>query len=169
MRLFRLFAGVWLLLACSRLIASESADSKPPPETPAKRSPWLAVPIVSSNPKLGTTGGFLAAYLHKFDADSRVSLFGLTAQYTTTHSLVASAFARASFGADHHRVIGILAFGDIKNDYDDYLGTGQPLKTNETSSRSARVTFTGSRATGSSEGRRQLPTTRCSATRRPTT
>jgi len=57
----------------------------------------MALPVVSSNPKLGTTGGFLTAYLRKFDPDSRVSLFGVTAQYTTTHSLVASLFApRAS-------------------------------------------------------------------------
>jgi outer membrane protein assembly factor BamA len=60
-----------------------------------------------------------------------MSMFGVTAQYTTTNSLVASLFARTSFGRDHHRVIGILAYGNIKNDYDDYLGTGQPLKTND--------------------------------------
>jgi hypothetical protein len=91
----------------------------------------MALPVVSSNPKLGTTGGFLAAYLRMFDPESRVSMFGVTAQYTTTHSLVASLFARTSFGHDHHRVLGVLAYGDIKNDYDDYLGTGQPLKTND--------------------------------------
>jgi hypothetical protein len=115
------------LLACATAILA--ATSVAAADTPAKKSPWLVLPVVSSNPKLGTSGGFLAAYLHKFDSESNVSLFGLTAEYTTTHSLVGSLFARTSFHEDHHRVIGILAYGNIKNDYDDYLGTGQSLKT----------------------------------------
>ena len=94
-------------------------------------SPWLLVPVVSSNPKLGTAFGGLGAYLHVFDPDSQVSLFGLTYQYTSTRSSIAGAFARTSFGADHHRIIAIVGFGYIKNDYEDYLGTGQPLKTDD--------------------------------------
>ena len=96
-----------------------------------RESPWLAVPLVSSNPKLGTSVGVMGAYLRQFDPDSRVSLFGVIYQYTSTHSTVAGAFARTSFGADHHRIVGLAAFGYIKNDYQDYLGTGQPLKTND--------------------------------------
>jgi len=34
-------------------------------------------------------------------------------------------------GADHHRIVLIAIFGLIKNDYDDYLGTGEPLKTDD--------------------------------------
>ena len=63
--------------------------------------------------------------------NSRVSLFGVMYQYTSTHSQIASAFARTSFGADHHRTVTLAVFGHIKNDYDDYLGTGQPLKTDD--------------------------------------
>jgi hypothetical protein len=96
-----------------------------------RSSPWLFVPVVSSNPKLGTSFGAMGAYVRRFDPDSRVSLFGAMYQYTTTDSNVAAAFARASFGADHHRIVGIAAFGFIKNDYEDYLGTGQPLQTND--------------------------------------
>ena len=73
----------------------------------------------------------MGAYLRRFDPSSRVSLFGITYQYTSTHSTVGAAFARASFGADHHRIIGIAGLGFIKNDYDDYLGSGKPLKTND--------------------------------------
>ena len=62
---------------------------------------------------------------------SRVSLFGMSYQYTSTHSQIASAFARASFGADHHRIVALAAFGHIENDYEDYLGTGQPLQTDD--------------------------------------
>ena len=73
----------------------------------------------------------MGAYAHKFDPDSRLSLLGVNVQYSTTHSIVAAAFARTSFQADHQRLTVVAAFGYIKNDYDDYLGTGQPLKTND--------------------------------------
>ena len=90
------------------------------------------MPVVSSSPKLGTSFGGMAAYLHTFDPGSRVSLFGISLSGTTsTHSTVAAAVARTSFGADHHRIVGLATFGLIKNDYEDYLGTGQPLKTND--------------------------------------
>ena len=101
------------------------------PRTKEARSPWLLVPVFSSSPKLGTALGGLGAYMHVFDPESRVSLFGVTYQYTSTHSQIFSAFARTSSGADHHRIVLIAAFGHIKNDYDDYLGTGQPLKTDD--------------------------------------
>ena len=103
----------------------------PPPAAVEAPSPWLLVPVFSSSPKLGTAVGGLGAYMHVFDPASRVSLFGLSYQYTSTHSQIASAFARTSFGADHHRIVTLAVFGHIKNDYDDYLGTGQPLKTED--------------------------------------
>jgi len=139
-------ALAWMLPAIPSTAAGAQEPTPPatatpagPPEKPAAegkgkladRSPWLLVPVVSSNPKLGTSFGGMGAYLHQFDAESQVSLFGLTYQYTTTHSTIAGAFARTSFHEDHHRLVGIAAFGYIKNDYEDYLGTGQPLKTND--------------------------------------
>src|SRR3954465_15416281 len=117
--------------------APATATPTPPPVKPAAegelegRSPWLLVPVVSSNPKLGTSFGGMGAYLHQFDPASQVSLFGITYQYTSTHSTIAGAFARTSFHEDHHRIVGIAAFGYIKNDYEDYLGSGQPLRTND--------------------------------------
>ena len=123
------------------LIAASSGSAyaqQPPPDAPAQpaaeeetRSPWLLVPVFSSSPKLGTAVGGLGAYMHVFDGDSRVSLFGVSYQYTSTHSQIASAFARTSFGADHHRIVALVAFGHIENDYADYLGTGQPLQTED--------------------------------------
>src|SRR5881275_1358253 len=113
---------------------SGPAFAQAPPDASAPKeltSPWLVVPVVSSNPKLGTAVGGLGAYLHAFDPESRVSLFGVMYEYTSTHSQIAVAFARTSFRADHHRVVVITAFGQVKNDYDDYLGTGQPLKTQD--------------------------------------
>jgi hypothetical protein len=121
------------------LALSASAAAQQPPPDPAAQppaafeppSPWLLAPVFSSSPKLGTAGGALGAYLHVFDPGSRVSIFGVMYQYTSTHSQIATAFARTSFGGDHHRVVAIAAFGHIKNDYADYLGTGQPLKTDD--------------------------------------
>ncbi len=128
-----------IILAIVATSAPAFAQSPPPAPAsgtqtgtpPATSSPWLLVPVFSSSPKLGTALGGLGAYLHTFDPDSRVSLFGVTYQYTSTHSQIAAVFARTSFGADHHRVTVIAPFGHIKNNYDDYLGTGQPLKTDD--------------------------------------
>jgi hypothetical protein len=125
------------LLSARCALADDTTPEAPAPSpAPAEKpkgppSPWMLMPIVSSSPKLGTAGGALGAYLHKFDPDSRVSILGVQATYTTTDSLVASAFARTSFGADHHRIIVIGVAGRIRNDYDDYLGTGQPLQTRD--------------------------------------
>ncbi len=71
--------------------------------------------------------------MHTFDPDSQVSpSFGLNYQFTPPRTpSIAAAFVRTSFHADHQRIVGIVIFGYIKNDYDDYLGTGQPLKTND--------------------------------------
>jgi hypothetical protein len=91
----------------------------------------VLAPLVSSSPKLGTSFGALGAYATTFDPKSRLSLFGLMGQYTSTDSIIASVFARTSFSADHHRITALAVLGNIKNDYDDYLGTGQPLKTND--------------------------------------
>ncbi len=104
------------------------ASAQPAPEA---RSPWLLVPMFSSSPKLGTAVGGLGAYMKVFDPASRVSLFGASYRYTSTHSQIFTAFARTSSGADHHRIVAITALGHIKNDYEDYLGTGQPLKTDD--------------------------------------
>jgi hypothetical protein len=126
-----------MLLVVVGLSASAFAQqpSPAPPAQPAaekeSRSPWLLVPMFSSSPKLGTAFGGLGAYMHVFDPKSRVSLFGVSYRYTSTDSQILSLVARTSSGADHHRVVVITALGLIKNDYDDYLGTGQPLKTED--------------------------------------
>ena len=109
--------------------APDASAQKPAAKEAA--SPWLLVPVLSSSPKLGTSGGGLGAYMHKFDEESRVSLFGLSYQYSSTQSQVATLFARTSFSADHHRIVALGMFGQIKNDYEDYLGTGQPLQTED--------------------------------------
>jgi hypothetical protein len=96
-----------------------------------RKSPWLLVPTLSSTPKLGTSAGAMAGYLHYFDPQSQVSIFGLSAQYTSTGSIIAALTAKTSFKADHHRLLVFAVGGNIKNDYDDFLGTGVPLKSED--------------------------------------
>jgi hypothetical protein len=128
----------FLVIVIGLAAAASAYAQQPSPDAPAQpaaekesRSPWLLVPMFSSSPKLGTAFGGLGAYMHVFDENSRVSLFGVSYRYTSTHSQIFSAFARTSSGADHHRVVAITVLGHIENDYDDYLGTGQPLKTSD--------------------------------------
>jgi hypothetical protein len=135
--MLRTFIATLALLTAMAARTPASAQ-QPPPDPAASQttaaeppSPWLIAPLFSSSPKLGTAGGGIGAYLRVFDPGSRVSIFGVMYEYTSTHSQIASAFARTSFGGDHHRIVAIGVFGQIKNDYEDYLGTGQPLKTDD--------------------------------------
>jgi len=132
LRWLRNVGGAALLLFLPFAAAAQDAApaAGPAPET-EQTSPWLLAPLVSSSPKLGTSVGVLAGYAKVFDPGSRVSIFGVMYQYTSTQSNIASLFARTSSGADHHRIVGVAVLGTIKNDYQDYLGTGQPLQTDD--------------------------------------
>ena len=131
----RVVGVAWTALAlnCTEALA-QNEGAAPPGDVQAsapprkKPSPWLFAPVFTSNPKLGTTLGATAGYLHFFDPKSRPSMFAATGQYSNTGSMVAGVFARTSFDADHQRLNVATTFGNIKNDYDDYLGTGVPLR-----------------------------------------
>jgi outer membrane protein assembly factor BamA len=124
----------WLLLftlmaSASVFAQKENKDVDDSSASPLdKNSPWLLAPMFSSNPKLGTSFGVMGGYSHRFDDKSRPSLFALSGQYSSTESAIVGAFARTSFDEDKQRVIAALMYGNVKNDYDDYLGTGVPLK-----------------------------------------
>jgi hypothetical protein len=115
------------------VMTAGAVDQAAAPQTqaPARRSPWLLLPVFSSSPKLGTAGGALVGYARKFDEQSRLSMFGVAFMYTSSESKVGAVFARTSFRQDHHRIDGLGVFGYVKNSYDDYLGTGEPLETND--------------------------------------
>ena len=122
----------WLSVVAAAQAASEetaAADATGPAEQ--RNSPWLLVPMVSSDPKLGTSLGALAAYLHKFDPVSSASMFGAGGTYTSTHSKIGAMFARTYFGKDHHRLTVFAGGGQINNDYEDFLGTGFPLSSED--------------------------------------
>ena len=104
---------------------TSSADEK------KKKSPWLATPLLSSNPKFGTSVGGLAAYLHHYDKKSPVSMFGLTGNYSDTRSYSGVAFANAFFDQDKQRIKAAVVYGKIENDYEDFLGTGKQAQTTD--------------------------------------
>lgn len=97
----------------------------------SEESPWLIAPIVSSDPKVGTSGGLLGGYLHRFDDRSPTSTFGLVGSYSSTDSYTTGLFGQVYFGADRHRLSGGVATGKIRNDYEDFLGTGLPVQTTD--------------------------------------
>ena len=137
MRLFRgAVASATFAISCSLAPAQQSdlREQAAPKEddalTKLEKSPWLLAPVFSVNPKLGTSVGALAGYLHYFDEKSRPSIFAVSGQYTNTESIVAGAFGKTSFDQDRQRLLAGLVYGNIKNDYDDYLGTGVPLRNN---------------------------------------
>ncbi|HCU53859.1 MAG TPA: hypothetical protein DIC36_06135 [Gammaproteobacteria bacterium] len=117
-----------LLAVTEAAVASKIPDAA---EENAIESPWLVVPIVSSDPKLGTSGGLMAAYMFRMDPASSVSMIGAQVLYTTTGSKVGGLFARTNFGENHHRLTAFYGGGKVKNQYEDFLGTGFPLQTED--------------------------------------
>jgi len=126
MAITKMLAGVALAAASLSAVAQAQA----PADAAEERSPWLVIPVFQSNPKLGTSLGALAGYLHYFDEKSRPSIFAVMGQYTSTESIVAGMQARTSFDEDRQRMIAGMMYGYVKNDYNDYLGTGVPLQSN---------------------------------------
>ena len=111
------------LALAAALVFSVRAFAQSEPE-----SPWLVVPVFSVDPKLGTSLGAMAGYMHHFDESSRLSILGASVQWTSTGSTVGGLFGTASWAEDHQRLVAGIAGGRIKNDYSDYLGTGVPLR-----------------------------------------
>ena len=124
--------AAWMLSCFSAQAQEEreaaGADRQASEQEQEKPSPWLFVPVFNSSPKLGVTLGATVGYLYLFDPKSRPSIFAVTGQYTNTDSLVGGVFARTSFSEDYQRLNAGVVYGNIKNDYSDYLGTGVPLQ-----------------------------------------
>jgi hypothetical protein len=119
-----------------RLSDDDAQDAQQDPEKKQEdkkkdESPWLIAPVFSLNPKLGLSLGAIVGYMFYFDDKSKFSMIGINGQYTSTKSAIVMAVSKLSFGEDHHRFTGLFGGGNIRNDYDDFLGTGQPLKSND--------------------------------------
>jgi len=114
---------------CVTLMAGQHVKADTGPERDS--SPWLFAPLLTSSPKLGTSGGALGGYLHQFDDQSPASTFGAAGVYSDTDSYVAGLFANTYFGEDSHRLVAGIATGQVRNDYDDFLGSGLPAQTTD--------------------------------------
>lgn len=97
----------------------------------AKESPWILVPIASSDPKVGTSGGLMSGYLFKLDQDSTSSMAGAGATYSTTDSKLGGIFLRSFWDKDRKRLTAAVGAGQIENDYEDFLGSGLPVQTTD--------------------------------------
>jgi hypothetical protein len=126
--LIYLFTGHSHLLA-SPVETDHQADQQNKEET--EESPWLLAPTFSSDPKVGTSLGFLAGYLFKLDSQSTSSMAGVMSSYSDTNSVIGGAFLRSYWDADSRRLNMAIAGGKIKNDYDDFLGTGLPVSSTD--------------------------------------
>ena len=102
----------------------EAADS-------SKQSPWLMVPLLTSNPKLETSVGAIAGYLHQFDPESSPSMFGVSSVYSSSDSFVGVLFAQTFFDRDRQRLSVGITNGKVNNNYDDFLGSGLPAQTTD--------------------------------------
>ena len=76
-------AALPCLAAFAQTEGASDADST---QGKQARSPWLFVPLISSNPKLGTSLGGMVGYIHKFDEESEPSLVALQGQGSNTSS-----------------------------------------------------------------------------------
>ena len=109
--------------------STEQAIDEPKPET--KQKPWLITPTLSADPKLGANIGGLIAYLKKLDADSTPSMTGLSVAYSDTDSVTGALFSQLYWKADTRRLSLLAAGAEINNEYDDFLGTGQTVETQD--------------------------------------
>jgi len=121
-----LFALVVLTIADAGISASHAQESAPKDE-----SPWILVPTLTSNPKLGTSLGLIGGYLYQFDPDSQQSVFALSTSYSDTDYRVAGLLGQMFLDQDRQKVILGLVDGRIENDYKDFLGTGLPVQTTD--------------------------------------
>ena len=139
----------WALLLSSMLsmvmsLGAEAQEAEAAEQTPAsteevideatpeaKQKPWLITPTLSADPKLGANIGGLVAYLKKLDADSTPSMTGLSVSYSDTDSVTGALFSQLYWKADTRRLSLLAAGAKINNEYDDFLGTGQTVKTQD--------------------------------------
>ena len=94
-------------------------------------SPWLVTPTLSVDPKLGSTLGAVVGYIHRFDPESNPSLLTLVGGYSNTDSHYSGFIADTYFNANQHKLIFGLVSGEVRNEYEDFLGTGLETETQD--------------------------------------
>ncbi|MEP4147720.1 MAG: hypothetical protein ABJL54_10885 [Halioglobus sp.] len=137
--LVRLIKTTALLCAAITATASNAAETAGSDQSQTEavndseqsESPWLISPTVSADPKLGTTLGAVFGYIQAFDPESTPSLMTSFVTYSDTDSYVGGLFGDLYFDGDKHRVKAGYINGKIRNEYDDFLGTGTRFKTED--------------------------------------
>ena len=109
----------------------EQTEANEEAATPPKLKPWLITPTLSADPKLGANFGGLIAYLKKLDAESTPSMTGLSVSYSDTDSMIGALFSQLYWKADSRRLSLLAAGAEINNEYDDFLGAGQKVETQD--------------------------------------
>ena len=109
----------------------EQTEANEAAATPPELKPWLITPTLSADPKLGANVGGLIAYLKKLDAESTPSMTGLSVSYSDTDSMTGALFSQLYWKADTRRLSLLAAGAEINNEYDDFLGTGQTVETQD--------------------------------------
>jgi len=111
--------------------ADDAADDVAAGNSEAAESPWLVTPTFSVDPKLGSTLGGVAGYIRRFDPDSNPSLLTFFGGYSNTDSSYYGFAADTYFSANQHKLIFGAVSGEIRNEYDDFLGSGLPAETQD--------------------------------------
>jgi hypothetical protein len=97
----------------------------------ARESPWLLTPLITAEPKLGTTIGGMGAYIKKFDEQSDESMFGVFGTYSETESWITAFFADVYFDNNKQKILAAAVAGEINNEFKDFLGTGETVETTD--------------------------------------
>lgn len=111
------------------LVAQDGDD--PAAVDPTAIKPWLITPTVSADPKLGANIGGVIAYLKALDEQSTPSMLGLSVSYSDTDSATAALGAQLYWKADTRRLSLLAAAAEINNEYDDFLGSGLSVTTQD--------------------------------------
>ncbi len=129
--------GIWAVIALASIFllgplgVATAADEEAGGTFLDPDSPWLLTPTLSSDPKLGTTAGAVAGYIFKIDELSKDSLVVAFGNYSDTDSWMLGGFSDLYWDSNRHRVQLGGINGVIRNDYDDFLGTGLPARTED--------------------------------------
>lgn len=89
------------------------------------------MPLLSSNPKLGTSLGLMAAYVRKLDAGSEPSMLAMQVQRSNTSSTTYGVGGKAFWSDNAHQLQFGVGGGRVSNDYLDFAGTGLELRSEE--------------------------------------
>jgi hypothetical protein len=120
------FIGLLILSVLYGACQSSRAD-----DTDAGESPWLLVPNLSVDPKLGSSLGVMGGYIHKFDPLSTPSMLVASYSKSNNDSVIGGVFGQLFFAEDQQKLVLGIATGEINNDYDDFLGSGIPAQTTD--------------------------------------